>query len=369
MSAKNRGLSYSAGAEAVPTTDVEQYRTLPMKEWTKKDVKVWLTRLDLKEYYRAFTKNGVYGERLVGLTREDLHAMGISKVGHVKKLVCAIRDSATLHEGYAPPTSCHSSPITTVVSSPSSSTSTSPRSSLSSSTSKFFSRRNSLGQQEVEPTPSFFQSLSRFALPLSRNSSAPATVTTPHLPPSTGASLAPQPSASQQAHQAAQQPSTRRADDTKTATLHARPHRRGSVASAPDVVDRFFDFASSDDESGSDTPPKFFTPVMSAETNAIPEHSEQTYARLYPSAFVWVKLVYEDDVTIVRFKRKGLSLKKLKREVLRTYNRELRLKYADCEGDAINLKSNEFLEYALADWQRHFDSNQRLLRIEAINGV
>jgi hypothetical protein len=137
--------------------------------------------------------------------------------------------------------------------------------------------------------------------------------------------------------------------------------------STPDTVDWFFDpLTSSDEETGSDSASsKFFSPIMSCENSIVPK--EATYAQLYPSTYVWIKLVYEDDTAILRFPRKGLSLKKLRREVFQIHNRELRLKYQDCEGDSIQVKSNEFLNYALHDWQEHFEHKQRLMRMEAIN--
>ena len=90
------------------------------------------------------------------------------------------------------------------------------------------------------------------------------------------------------------------------------------------------------------------------------------YARLYPSVYLWVKLVFDDDISILRFKRRSITMKRLQREIHRIHQCQLRLRWVDSDGDCIEIKTTEFLTYALEDWQRRFDEGQqRMIRIEA----
>jgi hypothetical protein len=148
---------------------------------------------------------------------------------------------------------------------------------------------------------------------------------------------------------------------------------------------QFYDLSTSSDEDSCSSL-TFFTPEASGEGLTISmeelathmrrsgtrcrgrsvSDGKATYARLYPSVYIWVKLVYEDDVTIMRFKRKRFTVKHLQREIVRIHEHKLRLKWVDSEGDCIEIKTTEFLSYALQDWQRHFDQgSQRMIRIEA----
>jgi hypothetical protein len=63
------------------------------------DVAAWLNRLGLEQYERAFRENDVDSEVLPELTSEDLIGLGVSSIGHRRKLLAAI---AALGEGASP---------------------------------------------------------------------------------------------------------------------------------------------------------------------------------------------------------------------------------------------------------------------------
>ena len=65
------------------------------------DVADWLRALDLGQYESAFHENSITAELLPSLTSEDLKDLGISRVGHRRRLLDAI---ATLRTGTIPDT-------------------------------------------------------------------------------------------------------------------------------------------------------------------------------------------------------------------------------------------------------------------------
>ena len=58
------------------------------------DVADWLRALDLGQYETAFHENSVTAELLPSLTSEDLKDLGISRVGHRRRLLDAIAGAA-----------------------------------------------------------------------------------------------------------------------------------------------------------------------------------------------------------------------------------------------------------------------------------
>jgi hypothetical protein len=54
------------------------------------DVAAWLRRLGLEQYATAFRDNDVDGEVLPELTSDDLISIGVTSVGHRRKLLAAI---------------------------------------------------------------------------------------------------------------------------------------------------------------------------------------------------------------------------------------------------------------------------------------
>ncbi len=55
-------------------------------EWTVMDVGVWLDWLGMSEYRAEFMKNAVSGAELKELDVDDFISLGVTKVGHRKKL-------------------------------------------------------------------------------------------------------------------------------------------------------------------------------------------------------------------------------------------------------------------------------------------
>src|SRR3954451_19398358 len=78
------------------------------------DVAAWLRGLGLEQYAPAFRDNDVDGEVLLELTADDLISIGVTSVGHRRKLLAAI---AAL--GRQPPTVAQ--PAASALSAPSSS--------------------------------------------------------------------------------------------------------------------------------------------------------------------------------------------------------------------------------------------------------
>jgi hypothetical protein len=54
------------------------------------NVTIWLEQLGLAQYATAFRDNDIDGDVLPDLTGEDLIAIGVTSVGHRRKLVSAI---------------------------------------------------------------------------------------------------------------------------------------------------------------------------------------------------------------------------------------------------------------------------------------
>jgi hypothetical protein len=54
------------------------------------EIAAWLHRLGLEQYEQAFRDNDIDGEVLPELTAEDLISIGVTSVGHRRKLLAAI---------------------------------------------------------------------------------------------------------------------------------------------------------------------------------------------------------------------------------------------------------------------------------------
>jgi hypothetical protein len=63
------------------------------------DVAAWLNRLGLDQYEQAFRENDVDADVVPELTAEDLIGLGVTSIGHRRKLLAAI---AALREQSAP---------------------------------------------------------------------------------------------------------------------------------------------------------------------------------------------------------------------------------------------------------------------------
>lgn len=60
--------------------------------WGVQEVCTWLENLQLGEYADKFVSHDIRGRELLTLARRDLKELGISKVGHVKRILQAIND-------------------------------------------------------------------------------------------------------------------------------------------------------------------------------------------------------------------------------------------------------------------------------------
>ncbi|ERL91496.1 hypothetical protein D910_08826, partial [Dendroctonus ponderosae] len=60
--------------------------------WGTHEVATWLDTLQLTEYIDSFEKNDIRGRELLTLARRDLKDLGVTKVGHVKRILQAIKD-------------------------------------------------------------------------------------------------------------------------------------------------------------------------------------------------------------------------------------------------------------------------------------
>ncbi|XP_050684613.1 diacylglycerol kinase eta-like [Leptidea sinapis] len=63
-----------------------------VKSWGIKEVQAWLESIELGEYAEAFAKHDVTGRELLSLARRDLRDLGVTKVGHVKRILQAVKD-------------------------------------------------------------------------------------------------------------------------------------------------------------------------------------------------------------------------------------------------------------------------------------
>ncbi|XP_078785946.1 diacylglycerol kinase delta isoform X3 [Oryzias latipes] len=65
---------------------------LPVHQWGTEEVGVWLDLLCLPEYKDIFIRHDVRGAELVHLERRDLKDLGVTKVGHMKRILQGIKD-------------------------------------------------------------------------------------------------------------------------------------------------------------------------------------------------------------------------------------------------------------------------------------
>jgi diacylglycerol kinase (ATP) len=63
-----------------------------VSNWGVNEVITWLEAMQLSEYIDSFIKNDIRGKELLTLARRDLKELGVTKVGHVKRILQAIKD-------------------------------------------------------------------------------------------------------------------------------------------------------------------------------------------------------------------------------------------------------------------------------------
>uniref|UniRef100_A0A8C6DMM3 Diacylglycerol kinase n=1 Tax=Moschus moschiferus TaxID=68415 RepID=A0A8C6DMM3_MOSMO len=64
----------------------------PAHLWGTEEVAAWLERLSLCEYKDLFTRHDIRGSELLHLERRDLKDLGVTKVGHMKRILCGIKE-------------------------------------------------------------------------------------------------------------------------------------------------------------------------------------------------------------------------------------------------------------------------------------
>ncbi|KAI5281352.1 Diacylglycerol Kinase Delta [Manis pentadactyla] len=64
----------------------------PVHLWGTEEVASWLEHLSLCEYKDIFTRHDIRGSELLHLERRDLKDLGVTKVGHMKRILCGIKD-------------------------------------------------------------------------------------------------------------------------------------------------------------------------------------------------------------------------------------------------------------------------------------
>ncbi|KAM9820276.1 diacylglycerol kinase delta [Neosynchiropus ocellatus] len=67
-------------------------RSLPVHQWGTEEVGAWLDFLCLAEYKDIFSGHDIQGAELVLLERRDLKDLGVTKVGHMKRILQGIRE-------------------------------------------------------------------------------------------------------------------------------------------------------------------------------------------------------------------------------------------------------------------------------------
>ncbi|CAL4124818.1 unnamed protein product, partial [Meganyctiphanes norvegica] len=63
-----------------------------VREWGPDEVGTWLDELQLTEYRESFITHDIRGSELLNLERRDLKELGITKIGHIKRIQQGIRE-------------------------------------------------------------------------------------------------------------------------------------------------------------------------------------------------------------------------------------------------------------------------------------
>ncbi|KAL7983996.1 hypothetical protein Chor_004536 [Crotalus horridus] len=66
--------------------------TLVVQKWGTEEVAAWLDLLSLGEYKDTFISHDIRGAELLHLERRDLKDLGITKVGHMKRILQGIKE-------------------------------------------------------------------------------------------------------------------------------------------------------------------------------------------------------------------------------------------------------------------------------------
>uniref|UniRef100_A0A673KIY8 Diacylglycerol kinase n=1 Tax=Sinocyclocheilus rhinocerous TaxID=307959 RepID=A0A673KIY8_9TELE len=72
--------------------DIQMFLGCFVNTWGVDEVAVWLEMLCLSEYKEIFIRHDIRGPELLQLERRDLKDLGVTKVGHMKRILQGIRD-------------------------------------------------------------------------------------------------------------------------------------------------------------------------------------------------------------------------------------------------------------------------------------
>lgn len=90
---KRKGLFWlKFRAKGAGSGQSDRKTTRDIESWGTHEVATWLETLQLAEYIDSFVKNDIRGRELLSLARRDLKDLGVTKVGHVKRILQAIKD-------------------------------------------------------------------------------------------------------------------------------------------------------------------------------------------------------------------------------------------------------------------------------------
>nr|XP_049698643.1 diacylglycerol kinase eta isoform X2 [Helicoverpa armigera] len=89
---QKKGSRWLRGRRSVSEGPTPSYTAAQVRCWGVKEVQSWLESLQLSEYADAFAKHDVTGRELLSLARRDLKDLGVTKVGHVKRILQAVKE-------------------------------------------------------------------------------------------------------------------------------------------------------------------------------------------------------------------------------------------------------------------------------------
>ncbi|XP_076269498.1 diacylglycerol kinase eta isoform X2 [Rhynchophorus ferrugineus] len=89
---KKKGLFWLKFRKSVSSERRQSSCKREVASWGTQEVATWLETLQLSEYIDSFEKNDIRGRELLSLARRDLKDLGVTKVGHVKRILQAIKD-------------------------------------------------------------------------------------------------------------------------------------------------------------------------------------------------------------------------------------------------------------------------------------
>nr|XP_028687078.1 diacylglycerol kinase delta isoform X2 [Macaca mulatta] len=72
--------------------EVHSSLAAPVHLWGTEEVAAWLEHLSLCEYKDIFMRHDIRGSELLHLERRDLKDLGVTKVGHMKRILCGIKE-------------------------------------------------------------------------------------------------------------------------------------------------------------------------------------------------------------------------------------------------------------------------------------